>query len=32
MSGFPTQQSLSDADLNAVIAYLHYMAQRKSAH
>lgn len=29
MSGFPTQESLSDADLDAVIAYLHYMAQHK---
>ncbi|HUB90744.1 MAG TPA: cytochrome c [Dyella sp.] len=29
MIGFPTQQSLSDADLDAVIAYLKYMAQHK---
>lgn len=29
MSGFPTQQSLSDADLDAVITYLKYMAQHK---
>lgn len=29
MTGFPTQQSLSDADLDAVIAYLKYMAQHK---
>jgi mono/diheme cytochrome c family protein len=32
MSGFPTQESLSDADLGAVIAYLHYMAQHKADH
>jgi mono/diheme cytochrome c family protein len=31
MVGFPTQESLSDADLDAVIAYLHYMAQHKVA-
>lgn len=29
MSGFPTQESLSDADLDAVLAYLSYMAQHK---
>lgn len=29
MTGFPTQQSLSDADLDAVIAYLKYMARHK---
>lgn len=29
MFGFPTQASLSDADLDAVLAYLHYMAQHK---
>lgn len=32
MFGFPTQESLSDADLDAVIVYLHYMAQHKVAH
>jgi mono/diheme cytochrome c family protein len=32
MVGFPTQDALSDADLDAVIAYLHYMAQHKIAH
>jgi mono/diheme cytochrome c family protein len=32
MSGFPTQESLSDADLNALLAYLRYMAQHKVAH
>ncbi|GLQ87574.1 cytochrome c [Dyella flagellata] len=30
MSGFPTQASLSDADLDAVLAYLKYMAQHKA--
>jgi mono/diheme cytochrome c family protein len=30
MTGFPTQESLSDADLDAVLAYLRYMAQHKS--
>ncbi|XRD90902.1 cytochrome c [Dyella nitratireducens] len=30
MTGFPTQQSLSDADLDAVISYLKYMAQHKA--
>jgi mono/diheme cytochrome c family protein len=29
MFGFPTQQSLSDADLDALLAYLHYMAKHK---
>jgi mono/diheme cytochrome c family protein len=29
MVGFPTQASLSDADLDAVLAYLQYMAQHK---
>lgn len=29
MFGFPTQASLSDADLDALLAYLHYMAQHK---
>ncbi|MBE1159779.1 cytochrome c [Dyella acidiphila] len=29
MFGFPTQESLSDADLDAVLAYLHHMAQHK---
>jgi mono/diheme cytochrome c family protein len=29
MFGFPTQESLSDADLSALLAYLHYMAQHK---
>lgn len=32
MLGFPTQESLSDGDLDAVIAYLHYMAQYKVTH
>ncbi|MGH8160487.1 MAG: c-type cytochrome [Rhodanobacter sp.] len=31
MPGFDTQ-ALSDADLDAVLAYLHYMANHKSAH
>lgn len=30
MQGFPTQQSLSDADLDALLAYLKYMAQHKA--
>jgi len=30
MTGFPTPASLSDADLDAVIAYLKYMAQHKA--
>ncbi|GLQ94265.1 c-type cytochrome [Dyella acidisoli] len=30
MTGFPTQALLSDADLDAVIAYLKYMAQHKA--
>lgn len=29
MHGFPTKESLSDADLDALLAYLHYMAQHK---
>lgn len=29
MTGFPTQASLSDADLDAVLAYLQYMAKHK---
>ena len=29
MQGFPTQQSLSDADLDALLAYLRHMAGRK---
>ena len=29
MHGFPTQASLSDADLDAVLAYLRYMAKHK---
>lgn len=29
MQGFPTQASLSDADLDAVLAYLQYMAEHK---
>ena len=32
MQGFPTQQALSDADLDAVLAYLRYMAKHKAAH
>jgi len=32
MHGFPTQDSLSDADLDAVLAYLRYMAKHKAAH
>ncbi|GAB2558525.1 c-type cytochrome [Rhodanobacter koreensis] len=31
MQGFDTQ-TLSDADLDALLAYLHYMANHKSAH
>jgi hypothetical protein len=30
MQGFPTQQSLSDADLDALLAYLKYMAKHKT--
>ena len=30
MFGFPTQESLSDADLDALLTYLHYMAQHKA--
>lgn len=29
MTGFPTQQALSDADLDALLAYLKYMARHK---
>ncbi|RDS80317.1 c-type cytochrome [Dyella psychrodurans] len=29
MLGFPTKESLSDADLDALLAYLRYMAQHK---
>lgn len=29
MAGFPTQASLSEADLDALLAYLHYMARHK---
>lgn len=32
MHGFPTQQALSDRDLDAVLAYLRYMAQHKTTH
>ncbi|GAB3793039.1 cytochrome c [Dyella agri] len=32
MQGFPTRQALSDADLDAVLAYLRYMAKHKAAH
>jgi mono/diheme cytochrome c family protein len=32
MVGFPTKESLPDADLDAVIAYLHYMTQHKITH
>jgi mono/diheme cytochrome c family protein len=32
MQGFPTQDSLGDADLDAVLAYLRYMAKHKVAH
>jgi mono/diheme cytochrome c family protein len=31
MRGFPTRQALSDADLDAVLAYLRYMARHKAA-
>jgi len=30
MTGFPSQDALSDADLNALLAYLKYMAQHKT--
>lgn len=30
MQGFPTPQALSDADLDAVLAYLRYMAKHKA--
>jgi mono/diheme cytochrome c family protein len=32
MPGFPTQASLSDADLDAVLDYLRYMARHKVTH
>lgn len=32
MVGFPTQASLSDADLDAVLDYLRYMAKHKVTH
>lgn len=32
MLGFPTQEALSDDDLDAVLAYLRYMAKHKAAH
>ncbi|MBN8922716.1 MAG: cytochrome C [Rhodanobacter sp. 68-29] len=32
MQGFPTQEALSDDDLDAVLAYLRYMAKHKAAH
>lgn len=32
MLGFPTQASLSDADLDAVLAYLRYMSKHKVTH
>ncbi|HET7929924.1 MAG TPA: cytochrome c [Rhodanobacteraceae bacterium] len=32
MAGFPTQASLSDADLDAVLDYLRYMARHKVTH
>ena len=32
MHGFPTQASLSDADLDAVLDYLRYMAKHKTPH
>ncbi|MDO1527798.1 cytochrome c [Fulvimonas sp. R45] len=32
MHGFPTQKELSDTDLDAVLAYLHYMAGHKAVH
>ncbi len=32
MQGFPTTKEMSDADLDAVLAYLRYMAQHKAAH
>ena len=32
MQGFPTQRELSDADLDAVLVYLRYMAKHKVAH
>ncbi|RDS85156.1 cytochrome c [Dyella monticola] len=32
MTGFPTQASLSDADLDTLLAYLTYMSQHKVQH
>jgi len=32
MTGFPTQASLSDADLDTLLAYLRYMSQHKVQH
>jgi mono/diheme cytochrome c family protein len=32
MHGFPTRKELSDADLDAVLAYLAYMARHKTGH
>lgn len=32
MQGFPSQQALSDADLDALLAYLRYMAKHKATH
>lgn len=32
MFGFPTQASLSDVDLDALLAYLRYIAQHKADH
>ncbi|MEW9624141.1 cytochrome c [Rhodanobacter geophilus] len=32
MQGFPTQQALGDADLDALLAYLRYMAKHKATH
>ena len=31
MQGFPTTKEMSDADLDAVLAYLRYMAKRKTS-
>ena len=31
MQGFPTAREMSDADLDAVLAYLHYMAKHKAS-
>lgn len=32
MHGFPTENELSEADLDAVLAYLEYMAKHKATH